>query len=68
MPVQRRTGLGDYLTHGEVASGRPCGYSCYLPIKVLALVSRGHTSVDDTHRGGHGAGGRSMRISPPTRR
>jgi hypothetical protein len=54
--VQRRPDLGDYSIHGEVVSGRPRGYSCYLPFKVLALVSGRHTSVYDGHHSGHGAG------------
>ncbi len=57
MSVQRRPDLGDYSIHSEVVSGRPCGYSCHLPFKVLALVSGRHTSVYDGHPSGHGAGG-----------
>ncbi len=57
MSVQHRTDLGDYSIHREVVSGRPGGYSCYLPFKVLALVSGRHAGVYDGHPSGHGAGG-----------
>ncbi len=52
--------------HAEVASCGPCGSSCYLPFKVLALLSTRHTSVYDAHPSTHGDPGWSMRIRPPT--
>jgi len=66
VPVQPRPDLGDCSIHAEVVSSGPCGYSCYLPFKVLALLSTRHTSVYEAHPSTHGDPGWSMRISPPT--
>ena len=55
--VQRGPDLCDDPIHDEPVDGRPHGHPCYLPFKVLALVSGRHPGVYDAHPSGHGAGG-----------
>jgi len=47
--VQRGPDLCDDPIHDEPVDGRPHGHPCYLPFKVLALVTRGHPRAYDGH-------------------